>query len=414
MRILLLSQWFAPEPHFKGLPLAQEFQRRGHHVTVLTGFPNYPGGKLYSGYRVRFWQRENMDGIEVVRVPLYPSHSRSAVGRIFNYASFALAAAVLGPWLVPRVDVAYVYHPPATIGLPAQVFRWLRGIRCVYDVQDLWPDTLAATGMVRYKSALALAGWWSNFVYRNMDRLVAQSPGFQAKLIERGVEAERVSLVYNWSPDEGVQAAGGALPASEASALQGKFNVVFAGNMGLAQGLDSMIAAAPTVARAAPDVQFVLVGGGVEAESLRRAAAGAKNVLFLPRRGPGEMPSVYAAADVLLVHLRDDPLFTITIPSKTQTYLAMGKPILAAVRGDTASLVEQSGAGLSCAPGDPQALADAVVRMRSMTANDLARMGENGRLFYRMHLARAAGASALLALLDAERPSVPASCWRCV
>ena len=132
--------------------------RRGHEVEVLTGFPNYPGGKLYPGYRVRPWQREIIDGVTVNRVALYPSHDRSAVRRMANYASFALSAAVLGPFLVKKPDVIYVYHPPATVGLPAMVLRALRGCPVVYDVQDLWPDTVVATGMMSQPMAGCHAG----------------------------------------------------------------------------------------------------------------------------------------------------------------------------------------------------------------------------------------------------------------
>ena len=148
MRILILSQFFDPEPIVKGLPFARELSRRGHAVEVLTGFPNYPGGKLYPGYRLRPWQREVLDGIPVHRVALYPSHDGSAVRRTANYASFALSAAVAGPFLVRKPDVVYVYHPPATVGLPALVFRALRGCPVVYDVQDLWPDSVASSRMV--------------------------------------------------------------------------------------------------------------------------------------------------------------------------------------------------------------------------------------------------------------------------
>ena len=183
MRILFLTQWFDPEPSFKGLLFAKELKRRGHQVSVLTGFPNYPGGKLYPGYSVRLWQRETMEGVDILRVPLYPSHDRSALGRVANYLSFALSAAVLGPLLTAEADVVYVYHPPATVGLAALAFRWLRGVPCVYDVQDLWPDTLLATGMVRGALIPTLVGWWCDVVYRVVNAIVVLSPGYKRRLL---------------------------------------------------------------------------------------------------------------------------------------------------------------------------------------------------------------------------------------
>ena len=156
MRILFLTQFFAPEPSFKGLPFAKELTRLGHEVQVLTGFPNYPGGHAYDGYQVKFFQRETMDGIPVLRVPLYPSHDKSVFRRSLNYLSFAASAASIGAALGKPADVMYVYHPPGSIGLPAILISKLRHIPFVYDIQDLWPDTVAATGMVDSRVVLQL------------------------------------------------------------------------------------------------------------------------------------------------------------------------------------------------------------------------------------------------------------------
>lgn len=409
MRILFLTQWFAPEPHFKGLPLAREFQRRGHQVVVLTGFPNYPGGKVYPGYRIRLWQWERMNGVDVLRVALYPSHNQSAVGRMLNYVSFALSAALLGVLLVPRVDVAYVYHPPATVGLPALVFQWLRRVPCVYDVQDLWPDTLTATGMMRPGPLLILAGWWSDFIYRQMDSVVVLSPGFRRALVARGVRPERVSVVYNWSPDAGAEAGADHLPTDEAAQLAGRLNVLFAGNLGAAQDLPTVVEAAALVQATHPKVQFVLAGGGVALEGLQRLVReqNIRNVLFLARRPAGAMPALYRAADLLLVHLRDDPLFAITIPSKTQTCLAAGRPMLVAVRGDAAALVREAGAGITCPPGDAAALAARVREFYDLPAGERAAMGDRGRCYYQAQLDMSIGAGVLLDRLRAAGGRVP-------
>jgi colanic acid biosynthesis glycosyl transferase WcaI len=202
MRILILSQWFDPEPTFKGLAFARELVRRGHEVEVLTGFPNYPGGEVYPGFRVRPWQRERVGDISVLRVPLYPSHGRSVPGRLANYGSFALSASI-GSAFVKRPDVIYVYHPPGTIGLPAIIARVFRRAPVVYDVQDLWPDTVAATGTLTHSTVLRLLGRWCRLVYRNADRLVVLSPGFKTALMERGVPESKIDVIYNWC-DEGL------------------------------------------------------------------------------------------------------------------------------------------------------------------------------------------------------------------
>ncbi len=395
MRILILSQWFDPEPSFKGLQFARELQRRGHRVSVLTGFPNYPGGNLYPGYRIRLWQREAIDGVDILRVPLYPSHDRSALGRVANYLSFAVSATIFGPLLAPQVDVMYVYHPPVTVGLPALAFRWLRGLPCVYDIQDLWPDTLMATGMVRGAIIPMIVSWWCGAVYRGVNRIVVLSPGFKRRLVERGVPADKVEVIYNWCDESNQAAAPKPLPKEESLALIGRFNVVFAGNMGPAQDLDTLLSAARLLEVSHPVVQFVLVGGGLDAERLKEtvAASGLGNVIFLPRRPPSAMGAVLSAADVLLVHLRDDPLFAVTIPSKTQAYFAAGRPIIMAVRGDAAELVQQAGAGFSCSPSDADQLAKTVAAFVAMPLVQREVMGRAGRDYYATQLSLSRGVS---------------------
>ena len=187
MRILIVSQWFTPEPNLKSLGFARALANRGHDVQVVTGYPNYPGGKVYPGYKVRFLQREIMDGIPVIRVPLYPSHNNSVLQRLWNYASFALSASILGLLFAKKADVIYAYHPPATIALPALLIGTLRRIPVVYDIQDLWPDTLRATNMIRNSWVLNLVGKWCQMTYRHARKVVVLSPGFKEMLVQRGV-----------------------------------------------------------------------------------------------------------------------------------------------------------------------------------------------------------------------------------
>jgi glycosyltransferase involved in cell wall biosynthesis len=387
MRVLILSQWFDPEPAFKGLNFARELVKQGHQVEVLTGFPNYPGGKLYPGYRVALFRREVIDGISVIRVPLYPSHDASAVKRVLNYASFALSAALLGPFLVKRAHVLYAYHPPATIAMPAIALRLLRGIPYVYDVMDLWPDTLAATGMVTNRFILKCVGLYCSMAYRLAGHIVVLSPGFRRMLRSRGVPEKKITVIHSWCDEKQTESTGSQVSPHEPR-MAGRFNVVFAGTMGKAQGLDAVLDAAKLVRERCPAVQFVFVGGGIEVAHLRERvrAESMANVLFLPRLPVSEIGSVLRLADVLLVHLKDDPLFRITIPSKTQAYLAAGRPILMAVRGDASELVERAGAGMSCTPEDPQNIADAVEMLSSMQRDQLETMGESGRRFYQREL----------------------------
>ncbi len=389
----MLTQWFDPEPTFKGLAFARELTRLGHQVEVLTGFPNYPGGKVYQGYRIKWVQRETIDGISIIRVPLYPSHDSSALKRIANYISFAFSAAVWGALLVKRADVMYVYHPPATVGCAALVISILRRIPFVYDIQDLWPDTLAATGMLKNPGILKLIDWTCRLIYRRAARIVVLSPGFKKVLALRDIPSEKVEVIYNWCDETQIATMSREEALRLEPELQGRFNVVFAGTMGKAQALDAVLDAAAQLNPVVPYVQFVFIGGGIDVERLKRKGEqmGLKNVVFLPRRPMSQIGSALCAADVLLVHLKDDPLFSITLPSKTQAYLAAGRPILMAVRGDAAELVERSGAGVACVPENSKNIAKIVEQFAAMDWGTRDNMGKNGAAYYQRELALSVG-----------------------
>lgn len=412
MRILMLTQWFQPEQFFKGLPFAKELANLGHEVEVLTGFPNYPGGKVYDGYKIKFFQRELIEGIPVLRVPLYPSHNTSAIQRIANYLSFAVFAATLGTWLVKPADVMYVYHPPATIGLPALMLHLMRRIPFVYDIQDLWPDTLPATGMLDHKMALWCVEQWCRFIYSQAARIVVLSPGFKEILTKRGVPSDKIEIIYNWCEDSQIQTSGRNEALSQKLGLTDRFNILFAGTMGKAQALDAVLDAASLIAERLPKIQFVFVGGGVELSRLKQKVNdhNLRNILFLPRMPVSEIGAVLNLADVLLVHLKDDPLFSITIPSKTQAYMAAGRPILMGVRGDAQALVEEAGAGLACKPEDAQSIAAAVAQFFTMPRAALDQMGNNGKRFYERELAMNRGVKRFEELFKAVVRSAKSRC----
>ncbi|NEN05463.1 glycosyltransferase [Diaminobutyricibacter tongyongensis] len=389
----MITQWFDPEPTFKGLLFAQELIRQGHDVEVVTGYPNYPGGKLYDGYTMTGFRREVVGGVRVLRVPLYPSHDGSAVKRIANYVSFAAAASV-GVLAMGRPDVAYVYHPPATVCLPAVVLKALKGVPYVYDVQDLWPDTLAATGMLTHPRALAIVGRFMKGVYSGAARIAVLSDGFREALSTRGVPRSKVEVIHNWADEAQIDVSVTSDKPAEDLGFGDDFIVTFAGNLGKAQGLESVLDAAGLL-REKTGLRFVFVGGGLEAENLQREARrrGLANVTFLPRRPISEMGNILTRSDALLVHLRDEPLFEITIPSKTQAYLMAGRPILMAVRGDAARLVECAGAGKVFEPESPAQLADAVTELMSLTPEARAELGRAGARFYQEKLSLKVGAA---------------------
>ncbi|MCP4168947.1 MAG: glycosyltransferase family 4 protein [Chloroflexi bacterium] len=390
MRILVLSQWYRPEPEAKIHLLARDLVSRGHQVTTITGFPNYPTGELYPGYRVRWRQWEEMDGVRVLRLPLYPDHSRSGIKRMLNYFTFAASASVLGSILSGPADVMWVYHPPLTTGIPAWWIGLARRIPFVYEVQDMWPETLSATGMMPSSRIATMLGWLAKFIYHQAAAVTVISPGFKRNLIEKGVPAERIHVIPNWA-DEDIYRP--LPPDSELGAvygLNGRFNVMFAGNMGAAQGLDSVWAAAERL-RDLPKMQFILIGGGVDVQRLRTAAESRRleNVRFIEHQPIEMMPRFFALADVLLVHLKRDPLFEITIPSKTIAYLACGRPILCAVAGDAADVTRGAGSGVVCPPENPESLVQAIRELYTMSPEHRSQLGQAGRQAYLSSYTRA-------------------------
>lgn len=187
LRVLLITQWFDPEPTFKGLLFAKKLQEQGFKVEVLTGFPNYPGGKIYPGYRISWRKKEVIEGVPVNRVAIYPNHGQSAIKRILNYVSFAISSCLFGLWMARHTDIIYAYHPPLTVGLSAGIIRLFFPIKLVYDIQDLWPDSLRATGMIQSKLALSIVAAICQWVYQRADEIVVLSPGFKQLLQKRGV-----------------------------------------------------------------------------------------------------------------------------------------------------------------------------------------------------------------------------------
>jgi len=359
-------------------------------VTVITGFPNYPSGKLYSGYRVRWRQWEQRDGVRVLRLPLYPSHDRSAIRRSLNYLSFAASASALGPLFCGKADVMWVYHPPLTIGIPAWWISLIKRIPFVYEIQDMWPETVMATGMLKPSSrAIRWLGHLAQFIYRRAAALSVISPGFKQNLIAKGVPAEKIHVVPNWADEKIYRPVPADLKLAEEFGLTEKFNIIFGGNLGAAQALQNVLAAAALLCDV-PAVQFVLIGDGVDEQALRKQAdeQGLKNVRFISRQPAERMASFYALADVVLVHLRRDPLFEITIPGKTTAYMACGRPILCSVAGDAANMVCQAGAGLTCPPEDPAALAQRVREFYAMPVEQREAMGQAGRRAFLAHYTR--------------------------
>ena len=385
-RILLITQWFDPEPTFKGILFAKELVSRGFEVEVITGFPNYPGGTLYDGYRVKFIQKEVIDGVLVTRVPLFPSHDKSKLGRVFNYLSFAFSSLIYGLFFSKRADVIYAYHPPLTVGISALIIKLFRRVPVVLDIQDMWPDTLKATGMISNSRLLGSVSKVCNFIYSGVTKIVVLSPGFKDLLIDRGVPENKIEIIYNWADEDVLRTKTGERPQDIVS-IKG-FKVLYAGNVGQAQGLDVVLDAALLLKDDVPNIHFLVLGRGLKLDDLKRREKELNlgNVHFFPAVGMEKVGSFLGSADALLIHLNSDPLFEITIPGKTQAYMAVGKPIIMGVSGDASNLVSRADCGVCFEPEDSVALAEAAKGLMLLDSTDIQRLGKNAERFYNENL----------------------------
>lgn len=390
MRLLIVTQYFWPES-FRINDLALGLRAVGHEVEVLTGMPNYPRGSLFPGYG---WLRpatDNHEGIRVIRVPLVTRGRSKGLRLMLNYLTFAAAACLLGPLRCRgRYDAVLIYEPsPVTVGLPGLLMARLKNAPALFWVQDLWPDTLEAMGFRPAGLVTRCAGWLSDFIHRRCDRVMVQSRAFMPRLEARGVPPSRIAYLPNWAesfyrppaPDKNIP---------DPMAHIGGFRVVFAGNIGSAQSFETIIDAALRLRQTA-DLHWVVLGDGNMKEWL--AAQIAKHDLgrqfhLLGQRPPEDMPAHFAHADALLVTLRADPVFSLTIPSKIQSYLACAKPVVAALDGEGAAVMRESGAGVVCAAEDGAALAEAVLTVYNMSAQQRAACGARGRKYYENNFER--------------------------
>ena len=385
MRVLVLSQYYWPES-FRITEVVASLRRMGYHVTVLTGQPNYPQGEVFDGYSAGgCGVQQHKTGYSICRVPLVPRGRGGGLGLVSNYLSFVLSASLLGPWLLRKqhFDLIFVYAPsPIIQAIPAVWLAFIKRAKLVTWVQDLWPESLEATGFVRNRRVLDMVAVLVRWIYRRCDLLLVQS---QAFILPVRAMAGETPVQYHPNPGQSAFTQAGPLDPP-ALLLEPGFNVVFAGNLGTVQALGTVLDAAELL-RPHADVRVVLVGSGSRSEWLHQEVARRMlgNVQLPGRFPPQSMPGILAQASVLLVSLARSPIMSQTVPSKVQAYLAAGKPIVASLDGEGARVLEESGAGVSCPAEDAAALAEAVLRLRAIPHAELQSMGEAGQIYYKQH-----------------------------
>ncbi|MBB1054737.1 glycosyltransferase family 4 protein [Dietzia sp. B44] len=405
MKIGYVTQWFDPETGSAATPgiIARALTARGHDVEVLTGFPNYPEGRLYDGYGIAPYKREARGGMTVHRAPLIPTHESRAISRILNYSSFAAGATAVGARVLRDADVVLVHSTPATVAVPALAAKALYGVPFVPMIQDLWPDTVTSSGFLGDNPSSGVERTLHRFcdsVYRQAAHIAVISPGMSDSIQRRGIPPEKITFAPNWVDETTFHPELKDDELRRSFGLDRPFVVMYAGNFGEFQALDVVLAAAERL-KARTDIQFALVGGGVMEQPLKRIAAEKRldNMVFVPSQPFSAMTKVLALGDLHLVSLQDLPLFRITLPSKLQATLAAGKPLVGTVRGDAATVIKDSGAGRTSSPGDPDDLARVVTQMAD-DPEGTAAMGRAGREYYERVFSEDSSAGRLVSVLE--------------
>ncbi|WP_241724084.1 glycosyltransferase family 4 protein [Dietzia sp. E1] len=380
--------------------MAKGLASLGHEIHVVTGFPNYPHGEIYPGYKVRPYMRELLDGVTIHRGPLYPSHDGNPVRRISNYLSFS-AGAIPTSFRVPTPDVWLTNCTPATVAAPAMLQNAVRQTPHAQIIQDLWPDSFTGSGFVTGRTSWAMSAAISRFCqlsYRLSDSIGVISPKMIDLLSARGVPRNKLSYVPNSIDDSHLH------PSARCDeSLKRKLRLpsgrifMYAGNFGKLQSLPSLISAFTKT----PDAQLVLVGGGVEEELMRQRAVGAPNIHFVPRQPLDKIGEYIAASDVQIVSLADTPLLRVTMPSKVQAALAAGRPIFAHAMGDAADVVTDSQVGIAANSADQAETVAAIQKLLTLSSQELSEMGSRARKLYEDEYSLKAGALRLESFLEA-------------
>ncbi|MBI5330967.1 MAG: glycosyltransferase family 4 protein [Betaproteobacteria bacterium] len=389
MRILVVSQYFWPE-NFRINDLVAELVGRGHSVTVLTGKPNYPSGNIHPEFKKNPGAFTQYHGANLIRAPMLV-RAQGSVRLFMNYISFVFGASVWGIWKLrhDKFDVIFICGlSPVTLALPGILISKIKKTPTVFWVLDLWPESLRAVGVIRSPRVLGWVGHLVRFIYNRCTLILGQSRGFIGNISKYCAAPEKIRYFPSWA--ESIFSSNGVEPAPEVPTGDGLFNILFAGNIGESQDMPAVLNAAERL-KDDPRIRWLILGDGRKSEWLAQEIGRRKlqeRVVLLGRHPVERMPSFYVHADALLVSLKHDPAFSLTIPAKLQSYLVAGIPVLGMLDGEGAATIEQANAGFTCPAGDAAGLADAAMKLADMSRQERAAMGERGRRYAQTEFGR--------------------------
>lgn len=406
MNILIVTQYFWPETFIIN-DLVLKMKEQHHNVTVFTGKPNYPDGIIYPGYSSSGVQKEiYADDIEIYRIPLRPRKNGGAKNLVLNYLSFVFSGLkhAFSFSKNKKFDAILVFCPsPITAGIPAILLKWLMKSHLTIWVQDLWPESLQATGFIRNRFVLACVRMMVKGIYFFSDTLLVQSRAF-IQAVSRLAPDKDVIYYPNSALDclETIKLATG-LPESLITLLETNFCIVFAGNIGTAQAVETILEAALHLAEI-PDLKLVLVGSGTKSSWIEQKISekNLTNTILAGRFSTTDMPQIFSRASGLLVTLKKDEIFSYTIPSKIQTYLAAGKPIIASLDGEGARVINEAGAGLTSPAENAAKLANNIKNLYHMSSSERDEFGKSGRLYFLKHFEMESQSRRLIQILETQ------------
>ena len=400
MRVLLVTQYFYPE-NFKSNDVAVELAARGHDVTVLTGLPNYPGGKIFDGYGMFRRRVETVNGVKVLRTLVVPRGNGGGMRLALNYLSWAFIASIWAFFLAlfRKYDAVIVHETsPVTQGFPALVVKAMQRIPMYFWVLDLWPESLQAAGNVNNRYVLGLFSKITALMYRISSRILMSSKGFRESILDKGDFEDRLVYFPNWAED--VFSTDETKPLPE---LPDGFKIMFAGNIGEAQDFENVMNAALLLK--GTGVRMVIVGDGRKKQWVDRFVEEnmLQDVVYMMGRYPLEyMPSFFNKADALFLSLKDEYIFSLTTPAKLQAYMASGKPVVAMINGEARNLIEEAGCGLSCPSGDHAGFAECVMTLKNMAQPQRNVMGDNGLQYFNRYFNKDRCIDALCRLMEED------------
>lgn len=401
MNILIVSQYFWPE-NFRINEVVSDLKKSGHVVEVLTGKPNYPQGIAYEGYDYIKPRTELWGGIPIYRIPMTVRGRDNKFKLILNYISFVLSGLIFAPFILRKkhFDVIFVFAPsPIFQVIPASFLGWLKKIPVVLWVQDLWPQSVSATGHIKSKLAIKVLEKTVSFAYRHTDLILAQSEAFIPHIKRLSRSSIPVGYLPNSVDDSFLMPV--VKEKITVELFDSDFNIFFAGNIGSAQAIETIVEAAEKLS-VYENIKFIFLGQGSKLAWLNKQIVDKKlsNIVLAGHYPFESMPSLLRQASILLVTLAKQPIFELTIPSKIQAYLAAGKPIIACIDGEGARIVKEANAGLAVPAEDVDKLTEAILKLAECDRNDLEQMGLNGQNYFKMHFKQSLIMSSLISHLE--------------